>query len=115
MVEQWDEELLRRSTDHLEAGLKGFTADSTSETRALGRQGCAAYVAKLPDRGEALLRKLDPSLREKLAGLLQRGGRSPAGGRRGRGGGRGLSGRRWQAVGQACTMICSAKHAQAQS
>jgi hypothetical protein len=88
MVEQWDEELLRRCAEHLEAGLKGLTADSSSETRALGRQGCAAYAAKLPERAEALLRKLDPSLREKLAGLVQRGGRSPAGGRRGRGAGR---------------------------
>jgi hypothetical protein len=88
IIEQWDQDLLRRSAEHLEAGLKGLTADTSNETRALGRQGCVAYVAKLPDRGELLLRKLDPSLREKLAAMAPHGAKAPpaAGRLDGRGG-----------------------------
>ncbi len=72
VIEMWDAELLRRSSEHLDAGIKAATADNSSETRTLGRQAFAMYARKLPDRAEALLRKLDPSLREKLASLAPR-------------------------------------------
>jgi hypothetical protein len=75
----WDAELLRRTSEHLDAGLKAAMADNSSETRALGRQAFAVYARKLPESAEQLLRKLDPSLREKLSSLVPRGSKAAGG------------------------------------
>jgi hypothetical protein len=66
LVEEWEPLEYQRHTDVLEAALTAAVSDAMGSTRTAGRAAFAAYAANMPERANALLRRMDSGLQQKL-------------------------------------------------
>ncbi|GFH08045.1 uncharacterized protein HaLaN_02944, partial [Haematococcus lacustris] len=66
LLGSWEPQVLLRCSDDLEAAMKSAVSDASGEARAAARRMYAGYAAIAPDVAQAFLRKLDPSVQDKL-------------------------------------------------
>jgi hypothetical protein len=66
IVEEWEPLEYQRHIDSVEAALTAAVQDAIGETRTAGRAAFAAYAANMPERANALLRRMDSGLQQKL-------------------------------------------------
>ncbi|WIA41106.1 hypothetical protein OEZ86_004736 [Tetradesmus obliquus] len=70
IVEEWEPLEYQRHIDCLEAALTAAVQDAMGETRTAGRAAFAAYAANMPERANALLRRMDSGLQQKLTAAV---------------------------------------------
>lgn len=66
ILEWWDPAVWSRQLDVVEAAIKFGAQDTTAESRQAARAAFAQYMAALPDRAQAFLRKQEQGLQDKL-------------------------------------------------
>jgi hypothetical protein len=66
LVEEWEPLEYQRHIDVVEAALTAAVQDAMGDTRTAGRAAFAAYAANMPERANALLRRMDSGLQQKL-------------------------------------------------
>ncbi|WIA20824.1 hypothetical protein OEZ85_005178 [Tetradesmus obliquus] len=70
IVEEWEPLEYQRHIDCLEAALTAAVQDAMGETRTAGRAAFAAYAANMPERANALLRRMNSGLQQKLTAAV---------------------------------------------
>lgn len=66
IVEEWAPQDYYHYTDAIEAAISAAAQDALGETRMAGRQSFAAYANNMPERANALLRRFDSGLQQKM-------------------------------------------------
>ncbi|KAJ9519960.1 hypothetical protein QJQ45_014686 [Haematococcus lacustris] len=66
LLGSWEPQVILRCSDDLEAAMKSAVSDASGDARAAARRMYAGYAAIAPDVAQAFLRKLDPSVQDKL-------------------------------------------------